>query len=191
MARTGRPKAALMLTDEDRMQLESMARSRSMPASMGTRAGIVLDAAQGLNNKDIAQRRGLGVHTVGRWRRRYLEHGLAGLHDEIRPGKPRSIDDERVAELIHKTLHTRPADGSTRWSIRTMALETKISPASVHRYFRLLGLKPHRSEHFKLSTDPFFVEKLRDVVGLYLSPPEHAIVLYVDEKSQCPALERT
>ncbi len=191
MARTGRPRATLVISQEDRLQLESMARSRSMPASLVTRARIVLEAAGGRSNKDIAQQLELGEHTVGKWRRRYLEHGLTGLHDESRPGKPRSIDDEQVARLIHKTLHTRPADGSTHWSVRAMALETNISPASVHRYFRLFGLKPHRSEHFKLSTDPFFIEKLRDVVGLYLSPPQNAIVLCVDEKSQCQALERT
>ncbi|SIT48326.1 hypothetical protein BN2476_630115 [Paraburkholderia piptadeniae] len=109
----------------------------------------------------------------------------------MRPGKPRTIDDERVAQLIHKTLHTRAADGSTHWSVRTIAAETAISPTSVHCYFKLLGLQPHRSESFKLSTDQFFIEKLRDVVGLYLSPPENALVLCVDEKSQCQALERT
>lgn len=129
--------------------------------------------------------------TVGKWRRRFIEHRISGLHDELRPGKPRSIDDERVAELINKTLHTKPTNGSTHWSVRAMAAETSISPTSVHRYFKLLGLQPHRSESFKLSTDPFFIEKLRDVVGLYLSPPESALVLCVDERSQCQALERT
>ncbi|RKT14364.1 transposase [Paraburkholderia sp. RAU2J] len=128
---------------------------------------------------------------MGKWRIRFLEHRINGLYDEVRPGKPRTIDDERLAQLIHKTLHTKPADGSTHWSVRTIAAETAISPTSVHRYFRLLGLQPHRSESFKLSTDQFFIEKLRDVVGLYLSPPENALVLCVDEKSQCQALERT
>jgi len=103
---------------------------------------------------------------VGKWRLRFLEHRINGLYDEVRPGKPRTIDDERLAQLIHKTLHTKPADGSTHWSVRTIAAETAISPTSVHRYFKLLGLQPHRSESFKLSTDQFFIEKLRDVVGL-------------------------
>lgn len=127
---------------------------------------------------------------MGKWRIRFLEQRINGLY-EVRPGKPRTIDDERLAQLIHETLHTKPVDGSTHWSVRTIAAETAISPASVHRYFKLLGLQPHRSESFKLSTDQFFIEKLRDVVGLYLSPPENALVRCVDEKSQCQALERT
>jgi putative transposase len=151
----------------------------------------VLAAATSEPNSAIAKRLQLTGATVGKWRQRYLKYRLNGLYDELRPGKPRSIDDERVAELINKTLHTKPAGGATHWSVRTIAAETAISPTSVHRYFKLLGLKPHRTEHFKLSTDPFFIEKLRDVVGLYLSPPENAIVLCVDEKSQCQALERT
>ena len=110
---------------------------------------------------------------------------------ELRPGKPRSIDDERVAELIQTTLHSKPTDGATHWSIRSLAAETGISGTSVHRYIKLFGLQPHRSESFKLSTDPFFLEKLRDVVGLYLNPPDKALVLCVDEKSQVQALERT
>jgi transposase len=187
----GRPKAELMLSQDEQAQLTSMARSRSIPAALVARARIVLAAAAGEANSDIAQRLGIGAPTVGRWRRRFIESRISGLYDELRPGKPRSIDDERVAELINKTLHTKPADGSTHWSVRAMAAETEISPTSVHRYFKLLGLQPHRSETFKLSTDPFFIEKLRDVVGLYLSPPENALVLCVDEKSQCQALERT
>ena len=109
----------------------------------------------------------------------------------MRPGKPRTIDDERVAHLIKTTLHTKPANGSTHWSVRTVAAETGISQTSVARYFQLFGLQPHRSESFKLSNDPFFIEKLRDVVGLYLSPPDNALVICVDEKSQCQSLERT
>src|SRR5438270_12475117 len=120
-----------------------------------------------------------------------IERRINGLYDELRPGKPRTIDDARVAELINKTLHTKPADGSTHWSVRSIGDETGISPTSVHRYFKLFGLQPHRTKSFKLSTDPFFIEKLRDVVGLYLNPPENAVVLCVDEKSQIQALERT
>src|SRR5471032_870238 len=187
----GRPKVELMLSEAEQSQLASMARSRSIPAALVKRARIVLAAAAGEPNSEIARRLQLTRATVGKWRARFLEQRINGLYDEVRPGKPRTIDDERVAELIHKTLHTKPADGSTHWSVRTIAAETAISATSVHRYFKLLGLQPHRSESFKLSTDPFFIEKLRDVVGLYLSPPENALVLCVDEKSQCQALERT
>lgn len=187
----GRPKAELALSEDERSQLTSIARSRSISAALVTRARIVLAAAAGEPNSAIAQRLQLTRATVGKWRIRFLEHRINGLYDEVRPGKPRTIDDERLAQLIHKTLHTKPADGSTHWSVRTIAAETAISPASVHRYFKLLGLQPHRSESFKLSTDQFFIEKLRDVVGLYLSPPENALVRCVDEKSQCQALERT
>ena len=122
---------------------------------------------------------------------RFLKHRINGLYDEIRPGRPRTIDEERVAGLIRKTLQKKPKDGSTHWSVRQAAAETGISKSSVQRYFQLFGLKPHRTESFKLSTDAFFIEKLRDVVGLYLNPPENALVLCVDEKSQTQALERT
>lgn len=189
--RTGRPKAELVLTDDERIQLQSMARSRSLPSSMTLRARIVLACAAGEANSAVARRMDVTGATVGKWRKRFLEKRISGLHDELRPGPPRSIDDERVATLINKTLHTKPQGGSTHWSIRSIAAETAISPTSVHRYFKLLGLQPHRTESFKLSTDPFFIEKLRDVVGLYLSPPENALVICVDEKSQCQALERT
>ncbi|RQR44059.1 IS630 family transposase [Burkholderia sp. Bp9126] len=187
----GRPKAELVLSEDERAQLMSIARSRSISAALVTRARIVLAAADGEPNSAIAQHLQLTRATVGKWRLRFLDQRINGLYDEVRPGKPRTIDDEQLAQLIHKTLHTKPADGSTHWSVRTIAAETAISPTSVHRYFKLLGLQPHRSESFKLSTDPFFIEKLRDVVGLYLSPPENALVLCVDEKSQCQALERT
>lgn len=187
----GRPKAELVLSEDEQSQLASMVRSRSIPAALVTRARIVLAAAAGEPNSEIAERLQLTRATVGKWRARFLERRINGLHDELRPGKPRTIDDERVAELINTTLHTKPADGSTHWSVRAVAAETSISPTSVHRYFKLLGLQPHRSETFKLSTDAFFIEKLRDVVGLYLNPPENALVLCVDEKSQCQALERT
>lgn len=187
----GRPKVELVLTQDEQVQLQSMARSRSISAALAARARIVLACAAGEANSSIAQRLQLTSATVGKWRRRFIERRINGLYDELRPGKPRSIDDERVAELINKTLHTKPASGATHWSVRALASETGISATSVHRYFKLFGLQPHRTESFKLSTDPFFIEKLRDVVGLYLSPPENALVLCVDEKSQCQALERT
>jgi len=187
----GRPKAELVLSDAERAQLQSMARSRSIPAALVERARIVLGSAAGEPNDALGERLGIHKATVGKWRRRFIERRISGLYDELRPGKPRSIDDERVADLINKTLHTKPANGATHWSVRSIAAETGISSTSVHRYFKLFGLQPHRSESFKLSTDPFFIEKLRDVVGLYLNPPDKALVLCVDEKSQCQALERT
>ena len=191
MATRGRPSTPLVLSDEEAAQLWGMARSRSVPAGLGMRARIILECASAATLRTTAAKLNLDTKTVWKWRSRFLKHRLMGLHDELRPGKPRSIEDERIAELIKMTLHTKPADGSTHWSVRSVAAETGISKSSVHRYFSLFGLQPHRSKSFKLSTDPFFIEKLRDVVGLYLSPPENALVLCVDEKSQCQALERT
>lgn len=187
----GRPKAELLLSEPEREQLSSMTRSHSIGAALALRARIVLAAAQGEANEQIAKRMQITRETVGKWRSRFIKQRIKGLYDQLRPGKPRTIDDERVAQLIKKTLHTKPADGATHWSVRAIAAETNISPSSVHRYFKLFNLQPHRSETFKLSTDPFFIEKLRDVVGLYLNPPENALVFCVDEKSQCQALERT
>ncbi len=190
MAR-GRPKAALVLSEDERAQLASFTRSRSLPSALSSRAKIVLASADGETNSAIASRLQLNPGTVRRWRTQFIERRIDGLYSEVRIGKPRSIDDERLAGLINTTLHTKPVDGSTHWSVRAVAEETGISKTSVHRYFKMFGLQPHRSEHFKLSTDAFFIEKLRDVVGLYLSPPDNALVLCVDEKSQCQALERT
>lgn len=187
----GRPKACLVITEDERAQLMSFARRRSLPAALSARARIILSSADGEANNSIAERLALAKATVGKWRARFIERRIAGLYDDVRPGPPRTIDDERLAGLIRTTLHTKPASGSTHWSVRSVAAETGISKSSVQRYFQLFGLQPHRSESFKLSNDPFFVEKLRDVVGLYLSPPENALVLCVDEKSQCQALERT
>ena len=189
MAR-GRPKAALVLSEPERGQLETWARSRSLPKGLVDRVQIVLRSAAGEANKAIAARLGLSQPTVGKWRRRYLEYGLSGLHDELRPGRPRSIEDERIATLLTTTLRTKP-EGATHWSCRTMAAETGMSKSTVQRVWQAFRLQPHRYDYFKLSTDPFFVEKVRDIVGLYLDPPTHALVLCVDEKSQCQALERS
>lgn len=180
------------LTDVERTELVSMARSRSLPAALALRARIVL-ACEGLGkaSTEVAKTLGIDRNTVNKWRARYARDRISGLYDELRPGRPRTVDDERVSELINKTLHTKPTDGSTHWSTRGLASETGISKSTVARYLQLFQLKPHRVESFKLSTDPLFVEKLRDVVGLYLNPPENALVLCVDEKSQCQALERT
>src|SRR5438445_13245423 len=165
----GRPKAALVLSPEQRTQQESMASSRSLPAGLVTRVRIVLLSAAGKMNQQIARQLGLTNATVGKWRRRFVEQGVAGLHDELRPGRPRPISDERVARLVRKTLETKPKDG-THWSIRQMADQTRMSKSTVHRIWQIFGLEPHRQRHFKLSTDPFFVEKVRDIVGLFKSP---------------------
>jgi len=147
-------------------------------------------AADGMTNTDVAQQLGLSKPTVGKWRQRFIEQGLMGLYDELRPGAPRSIDDERIAELIRTTLKSKPKDG-THWTCRSIAEETKLSKSTVQRLWKAFSLQPHRQKHFKLSTDPFFVEKVRDIVGLYLNPPNKAMVLCVDEKSQIQALDRT
>jgi len=188
--RTGRPKTPLILSQEEHEHLKLIVYSRSLPHGLVTRARIVLMTAEGMPHRAIAEKVGLSVQAVCKWRQRYLQQGLSGLHDELRPGRPRSISDERVASLIRKTLKTTPKD-STHWTVRSIAKETKMSRPTVHRIWRAFGLQPHRQRHFKLSTDPFFVEKVRDIVGLYLNPPDKAMVLCVDEKSQIQALDRT
>ena len=172
----GRPKAELVLSGDERTQLESIARSRSLPAALVQRANLILASGEGAANSAVAKRFGVTNATVGKWRQRFLVQRIAGLHDELRPGKPRSIDDERIAGLLTTTLHHKPKDGGTHWSVRGLAAETGISKTSVHRFLQVFGLQPHRQDTFKLSTDPFFVEKLRDVVGLYLNPPDNALV---------------
>jgi putative transposase len=186
----GRPKPPLALTAEQRDQLEAMAASRSLPHGLVTRVRIILMSASGLTNSTVAGRLGVTQATVGKWRRRFLAQGVAGLHGEWRPGRPRSIAEERVARLLRKTLRTKPKDG-THWSCRAIAEETRLSKSTLHRIWQAFGVQPHRRRHFKLSPDPFFVEKVRDIVGLYLNPPDNAIVLCVDEKSQIQALDRT
>ncbi len=186
----GRPLAPLQLEREQREQLEAMASSRSLPHGLVTRVRIILLSADGLSNKDIAARLRLNQVTVGLWRRRFVKQGLTGLHEELRSGRPRSIPDEKVATLIRRTLRSKPKDG-THWSCRSLAAETRLSKSTVHRIWRAFGLQPHRARHFQLSNDPFFVEKVRDIVGLYLNPPDKALVLCVDEKSQIQALERS
>jgi putative transposase len=186
----GRPKAMLVLDAEQREQLESLATSRSLPAGLVRRAKIILLSASGKTNREIARQLETSEVTVSLWRCRFLRHWIAGLYDELRPGRPRPISDERVAQLVRKTLKTKPKN-STHWSIRQIAGETGVSKSTVHRIWQAFGLQPHRQKYFKLSSDPFFVEKVRDIVGLYLNPPENAVVLCVDEKSGIQALERT
>ena len=180
----------IVLSQEERAQLESFASSRSVSRALAYRARIVLMSAEGQTNTAIADALELSRFTVGNWRARYLAHGIEGLYDEIRPGRPRSIQDQSVADLIERTTRSRPPDG-THWSVRSMAESCGVSKSTVQRIWKVFGLQPHRQRHFKISNDPFFVEKVRDIVGLYLDPPDKALVLCVDEKSQIQALERT
>jgi len=181
----------LVLSDEEVQQLQGIASSRSLPHSIVQRAQIVLACGAGETNTAIAKRMGLTGVTVGKWRKRYRELGLEGLHDELRPGRHRTYEDDAVAEVINRALQTKPTDGSTQWSARSLAAATGISKTTVHRWLQTFSVQPHRQKHFKLSTDPFFVEKVRDIVGLYLNPPDKAMVLCVDEKTQIQALDRT
>lgn len=186
----GRPAKDLKMTAADRAQLASIARSQSLPAGLVRRAQMVLRMADGEPNSAVARRFRVSRPTVTMWRTRYRERGIAGLNNALKPGRPRSMDEERIAELINTTLKKRPR-GATHWSRRRLADALGMSVTTVHRYLTLFGLQPHRSKSFKLSSDPFFIEKVRDVVGLYLNPPDNALVLCVDEKSQVQALERT
>jgi len=171
--------------------LQRLRRSRRSSVRLVERAAIVLHAADGLENQQIAEVMGITRQKAGRWRDRYAADGLAGIEkDAPRPGRKRRIDDRQRAAVVRKTLHQTP-EGQTHWSRSTMAAVTGLSDSTIGRIWREHGLKPHRIETFKLSNDPQFVEKLRDIVGLYLSPPEHAIVLSCDEKSQIQALDRT
>ena len=186
----GRPKTALVLSEDERIQVSSLTKSRTLPHAMVARAKVVLWAAEGASNTEIANRLQWSNATVGKWRRRFIERRLPGLYDELRPGRPRSIEDEQVAALLKRTLSREPKAG-THWTVREAAQESGISKSTVHRLFQAFAVQPHRTRTFKLSTDPFFIEKVRDIVGLYLNPPDHALVLCVDEKSQIQALNRT
>ena len=181
---------AIVLDDAERDELTALTRKHGAPQALAERARIVLAAASGLNNREIGLKVGVCAETVGTWRNRFAVKRMEGLYDEPRPGAPREIDDDEIGTLIRKTLETRPK-GATHWSLRTMAKEFGHAPSTVHNIWRAFGLQPHRSETFRLSSDPLFVEKVRDIVGLYLSPPERALVLCVDEKSQVQALDRT
>ena len=186
----GRPMAALVLSDKERSYLERQARRRRVARSISDRCRMILRCADGLTNKAVAAELGLHEHTVGKWRRRFLKERIEGLSDEPRPGRPRTLSDEKVAAVIERTLETTPAD-ATHWSLRSMARESGLSHTTVRRIWAAFSVQPHRSETFKLSSDPLFVDKVRDIVGLYLSPPDRALVLCVDEKSQIQALDRT
>lgn len=186
----GRPKPALTISDEQRQQLEQWTRRRTTAQALARRAAIVLLSIEGINDVQIAGRLHTTRETVGRWRRRFMSHGVDGLLDEPRPGAPRKISDKDVERVITLTLESKPED-ATHWSTRGMAKQCGMSQTAVSRIWRAFALQPHRSETFKLSKDPLFVDKVRDIVGLYMSPPEKALVLCVDEKSQIQALDRT
>ncbi|HTF88750.1 MAG TPA: IS630 family transposase [Planctomycetota bacterium] len=185
----GRPKAELKLTEEERSELLRLTRRRTAGSSLVERARIVLACVAGADNQDVAEELSLSVATVGKWRRRFVESRLDGLFDEPRVGRPRSITDEHVERIVDATLHEKPK-ASTQWSSRMLAEQLEMSPSAVGRVWRAFGLRPDRTETFSLSKDPQFVEKVRDVVGLYMSPPDNALVLCVDEKSQIQALDR-
>ena len=186
----GRKLASLTLTDEQQDQLEGIAHSATLPYALVQRARMTLASTEGLTNAAVAKRVGATPHTVGKWRRRFREAGIQGLHDELRPGRPRTYDDDRVASVISRALQQTP-DSATHWSTRALGRAEGISKSTVQRWFGLFGVKLHLAQTFKLSTDPFFIEKVRDIVALYLNPPDHAMVLCVDEKSQIQALNRT
>jgi transposase len=183
-------RADFVLTDDERVILERWARRPKSSQALAFRCRIVLAAADGESSKDIAARLGCNSSTVGKWRGRFAERRLDGLHDEPRPGKPRSISDEDVERVIVKTLEEQPLY-ATHWSTRSMAQATGMSQTAISRIWRAFGLKPHQTEAFKLSPDPQFIDKVRDIVGLYLNPPDAAVVLCVDEKSQIQALDRS
>src|SRR3982074_1909031 len=189
LRRMGRPNTALVISESEKTALQAIVRARSMPHSLVRRAQIVLLAAAGGSNRAVATQCGVSAPVVSLWRSRYQRDGLAGLHGELRPGRPRSYGDDKVAGLLRTVLRSKP-EVVTHWTVRSAAARTGMSKSTVGRYFALFGVQPHRSKSFKLSTDPFFVEKVRDVVGLYLNPPDKAVVLCVDEKSQIQALER-
>jgi len=186
----GRPKAQLVLTEDEREQLTALTLRRKTAQALALRARIVLACADGVDNKIVASRQRVTPQTVSKWRARFVEHRLDGLLDAPRPGAPRTIEDTQVDAVIAKTLETIP-EGATHWSTRMMAREAGLSQTAVSRIWRAFGLQPHRQDTFKLSSDPLFVEKVRDIVGLYMDPPLMAMVLCVDEKSQIQALDRT
>jgi len=190
MARTGRPKAELVVTAEEREQLVRWSRRRKSSQALALRSRIVLACADGADNKSVAGQLGCAQATVGKWRARFIEHRLDGLTDDDRPGRPTSITVDQIEDVVVATLESTPAN-ATHWSRAKMAQRSGLSRSTIGRIWKSFELKPHRAEGFKLSNDPLFIEKVHDVVGLYLNPPEAAVVLSVDEKSQIQALARS
>ena len=190
MPRTGRPKTELILTEDERVQLQRWARRAKSSRALALRSRIVLACADGLDNKTVAVQAGCVPATVSKWRSRFVSHRLDGLTDEPRPGRPPTISAEQVEDVVVATLESTPAN-ATHWSRAKMAERSGLSKSTIGRIWRAFELKPHREDGFKLSNDPLFVEKVYDVIGLYLNPPEAAVVLCVDEKSQVQALARS
>jgi transposase len=190
MARTGRPKALLELTSEEQDQLERWSRRRKSSQALALRSRIVLGCASGLSNKEVAERERVSQPTVGKWRSRFVESRLDGLVDDPRPGRPPTVIAAQVEDVVVTTLEVSPPN-ATHWSRAKMAERSGLSPSTIGRIWKAFELKPHRTDGFKLSNDPLFVEKVYDVIGLYLNPPEGAVVYCVDEKSQVQALARS
>jgi transposase len=188
--RSGRPKLPLELTDQERETLNAWARRRTSAQQLAMRCRVVLACDEGLSNRAVALRLRISPWTVGKWRARFRVHRLEGLLDEPRPGAPRKISDAQVEDVLVRTLESKPKN-ATHWSTRDMAATTGLSQSTIVRIWRAFGLQPQRVETFKFSADPQFIEKVRDIVGLYLNPPERALVLSIDEKSQVQALDRT
>lgn len=188
--RSGRPKQLLVLTELEQDRLQSLAHRARSQSALARRARVVLACAQGLNNQTVAKRLRCSLGMVGKWRARFLEARLEGLYDEPRPGAPRKVSDAQVEEVVIQTLESTPR-GETHWSTRGLAEATGLSRMTISRIWHAFGLQPHRTDTFKLSPDPLLIEKVRDMVGLYMNPPDHALVLCVDEKSQIQALDRT
>jgi transposase len=186
----GRPVAVVIVTAKQRLELEAWSRRPKTAQALALRSKIILFAAEGWNNKTIAEKLATTPHTVGKWRKRFACAGNDGLLDEPRPGTPRKLSDKQVEQVLARTLESQP-EAATHWSTRDMAKACGLSQSSISRIWRAFSLAPHRSETFKLSKDPLFIEKVRDIVGLYLDPPDRALVLCVDEKSQIQALDRT
>jgi transposase len=190
MAGVGRPKAELVVSESERATLEQWVRRRKSAQALALRARIVLQGAEGRSNQDVASRLRVTGQMVGKWRARFVARRVDGLLDEPRPGAPRSVQDAQIEAVLTKTLERTPRD-ATHWSTRAMASESGLSQSTISRIWRAFALQPHRSETFKLSKDPLFIDKVRDIVGLYMAPPTQAMVLCVDEKAQIQALDRT
>lgn len=188
--RTGRPKKELLLTDVEREQLQSIAHRARVQPLLARRARVILACADGLDNNAVAKKLRCSLGMVSKWRGRFLKTRVDGIYDEPRPGAPRKISDEQVEQILVRTLESTPR-GQTHWSTRELAKASGLSRMTISRIWKAFGLQPHRSETFKLSPDPLMIEKIRDIVGLYMNPPEHAVVFCVDEKSQIQALDRT
>jgi transposase len=186
----GRPKQPLSLTEEERDRLQSLAHRARSQSLVARRARVVLACAEGLDNKAVAKKLRCSLGMVGKWRSRFLKQRLEGLYDEPRPGAPRTVSDAQVEQVVIRTLESTPR-GETHWSTRGLAKATGLSRMTISRIWHAFGLQPHRTDAFKLSPDPLLIEKVRDIVGLYINPPDHALVLCVDEKSQIQALDRT